>query len=180
MRITFELESDDIEYFQKAFERFRRLAIEAEEVDIIDAAKQALDSLCSTTIPKYVRKRLVHVQRLIVLLEDADWSLSAPERTDALAALAYFGDPDDLIPDSIEVIGLIDDAIMLELLARRMRHVLQAYQKFSAYRDSLVDSAVADNPRVSRARKLAARRAELMVELQSRRERVDSKFQEGV
>ena len=125
MRITFELESADIEHFQGAFDRARRLACDADEVDIVDAAKQALDSLCIATIPGYVRKRLVHVQRLILMLEDEDWSLRGPERIDALAALAYFGDPDDLIPDHIEVIGLIDDAIMLELLARRMRHVLQ-------------------------------------------------------
>lgn len=178
MRITFELESADIEYFQNAFERFRRLATEVEEVDIIDAAKQALDSLCIARIPNYVRKRLVHVQRLILLLEDADWSLSAPERTEALAALAYFGDPDDLIPDHIEIIGLIDDAIMLELLARRMRHVLQAYRKFCAFRESLGDASGADGERVERARVLAACRAQLMDELQSRRERVDSRIQE--
>lgn len=179
MRITFELESDDIEYFQNAFDRFRRLATEADEIDILDAAKQTLDSLCIASIPNYVRKRLVHVQRLILLLEDAEWSLSAPERTEALAALAYFGDPDDLIPDNIEVIGLIDDAIMLELLARRMRHVLQAYRKFCAFRESLGDPASqSEDWRVPRARALARRRAELMIELQNRRERVDSRIQE--
>ncbi|MGB0133559.1 YkvA family protein [Dokdonella sp.] len=178
MRITFELESADIEYFQKAFERFRRLATEVEEVDIIDASKQALDSLCIARIPNYVRKRLVHVQRLILLLEDADWSLSDPERSEALAALAYFGDPDDLIPDNIEIIGLIDDAIMLELLARRMRHVLQSYRKFCAFRDSLGLASSTEDARVARARALALRRAELMSELQSRRQRVDSRIQE--
>ena len=178
MRITFELESADIEFFGKAFDRFRRLATEVEEVDIVDAAKQALDNLCIGTIPNYVRKRLVHVQRLILLLEDADWSLSAPERTDALAALAYFGDPDDLIPDSIEVIGLIDDAIMLELLARRMGHVLRAYGKFCAYRESLGEPSGSEASRVSRARNIASCRFELMGELQSRRERVVSKTNE--
>ncbi|MEZ5463127.1 YkvA family protein [Dokdonella sp.] len=179
MRITFELESEDIEYFQKAFERFRRMANEVDEVHIIDAAKHTLDNLCIARIPNYVRKRLVHVQRLILLLEDADWSLSAPERTEALAALAYFGDPDDLIPDHIEIIGLIDDAIMLELLARRMRHVLQAYGKFCAFRESLGDRSGQEHARVGRARALASRRAELMDELQSRRERVDSRIHEA-
>jgi uncharacterized membrane protein YkvA (DUF1232 family) len=178
MRITFELESEDSEYFQKAFERFRRMATEVDEVDVIDAAKHTLDNLCIARIPNYVRKRLVHVQRLILLLEDADWSLSAPERTEALAALAYFGDPDDLIPDHIEIIGLIDDAIMLELLARRMRHVLQAYHKFCAFRESLGNMTGEENARVGRARALASRRAELMDELQSRRERVDSRIHE--
>lgn len=174
MRITFELESADIEHFQGAFDRARRLALEADEIDIVDAAKQALDSLCIATIPSYVRKRLVHVQRLILLLEDDDWNLPVPERIEALAALAYFGDPDDLIPDNIAVIGLIDDAIMLELLARRMHHVLQVYRQFCTYRNSLGSPADDNEQRTARARALAMRRQLLMEELQGRRERVDA------
>ncbi|MBX3696311.1 MAG: DUF1232 domain-containing protein [Hyphomicrobiaceae bacterium] len=174
MRITFELESADIEHFQGAFDRARRLACDADEVDIVDAAKQALDSLCIATIPGYVRKRLVHVQRLILMLEDEDWNLGGPERIDALAALAYFGDPDDLIPDHIEVIGLIDDAIMLELLARRMRHVLHAYRKFCALRNAMKPPADDVASRTARARLLAGHRASLMEELSSRRDRIDA------
>ena len=34
------------------------------EIDIVDAAKQALDSLSLDGVPTYVRRRLVHVQRL--------------------------------------------------------------------------------------------------------------------
>lgn len=179
MRITFELESTDIEHFQSAFDRARRLALETDEIDVLDAAKHALDSLCIATIPGYVRKRLVHVQRLILLLEDEDWNLPVPERTDALAALAYFGDPDDLIPDHIEVIGLIDDAIMLELLARRMRHVLQSYRRFCAYRKSLGSACGDRQQRSARARALAERRKTLMAELRTRRERVGTRAEQA-
>jgi uncharacterized membrane protein YkvA (DUF1232 family) len=171
MRITLELESADIEHFHSAFDRARRLAENAEEVDIVDAAKQALDTLCIGSIPSYVRKRLVHVQRLILMLEDDDWNLPAPERIDALAALVYFGDPDDLIPDHIEVIGLIDDAIMLELLARRMRFVLHAYAQFSGYRKSLDDVDAGPRQRTATARQLAEQRSKLMAEMRSRRQR---------
>ena len=65
MRITFELDSSDLKRFHAAFERSRRLAVEAEEIDIIDAARHALDNLCLGTVANYVRKRLVHVQRLL-------------------------------------------------------------------------------------------------------------------
>jgi uncharacterized membrane protein YkvA (DUF1232 family) len=175
MRITFELESADIERFQAAFDRSRRLAMDAEEVDIIDAAKHALDTLCIGTMPSYVRKRLVHVQRVILMLEDDDWGLPVPERVDALAALAYFGDPEDLIPDHIEVIGLLDDAIVLELLARRMRHVLDAYSLFCAFRMTLAAAGDATQ-RTQRACALAERRALLMQVLQSRRKRSSARI----
>lgn len=172
MRITFELESADIEHFQGAFDSARRLAADADEVDVIDAAKHALDTLCASSVPSYVRKRLVHVQRLILMLEDEDWNLRDPERSDALAALAYFGDPDDLIPDQLAVIGLVDDAIMLELLARRMRYVLLAYRQFCEYRNAQAGTSAGHAAeRSERAGMLARRRAELMEALKARRKR---------
>jgi uncharacterized membrane protein YkvA (DUF1232 family) len=174
MRITFELESADLERFHSAFDRARRLAAEAEEIDIVDAAKQALDAICLDRIPVYVRKRLVHVQRLILMIEDSDWNMPMPDRSEALAALAYFSDPDDLIPDHIEVIGLMDDAIMLELLARRMRHALHAYRQFCVFRKSLAPADEGESGRTETARELARYRALLVEELKSRRERVDA------
>ncbi len=173
MRITFELESADLERFQSAFVRARHLASQAEEVDILDAAKQALDAICIDQVPAYVRKRLVHVQRLVVLLEDEEWNLPGPERCEALAALVYFGDPDDLVPDHLEVIGLIDDAIMLELIARRMRHVLDAYAQFCSFRNALGSTECVDAERLARAHKLAQQRLQLVEELRVRRERVE-------
>ena len=173
MRITFELESADLERFQSAFARARHLASHAEEVDILDAAKQALDAICIDQVPAYVRKRLVHVQRLVVLLEDDEWNLPGPDRSEALAALVYFGDPDDLIPDHLEVIGLIDDAIMLELIARRMRHVLDAYQQFCSFRTTLGATQCGDAERLARAHKLAQQRLQLVEELKIHRARVE-------
>ncbi|HOX70750.1 MAG: YkvA family protein [Dokdonella sp.] len=173
MRITFELESADLERFQGAFDRARQLAVDADEIDVIDAAKQALDAICIDKVPAYVRKRLVHVQRLILLLEDDEWQLPMPDRADALAALTYFGDPDDLIPDHIEVIGLIDDAIMLELLARRMRHVLSAYKRFCLFRNSLESAVNEGAERIARACALAKQRAVLVEELLHHRGRVE-------
>ncbi len=178
MRITFELESSDLERFDSAFDRARRLAADADEIDIVDAAKQALDAICIDRIPAYVRKRLVHVQRLLLMLEDDEWSLPMPDRADALAALAYFGDPDDLIPDHIEVIGLIDDAIMLELIARRMRHVLLGYRQFCAFRKSLPSAAEDSEARRTRAHVLADFRAGLIDQLASRRERVGARIEQ--
>lgn len=161
MRITLELEPADIERFTAAFERVRRTTRCAEEVEIIDAAKYALDHLGISTTPAYVRKRLVEVQRLIMMLEDEAWSLADPERTDVLETLAYFSDPDDLIPDHIEVIGLLDDAIMLELLLRRLRKVRKAYADFRSFREALrIDSSDAAL-HAYHARVLAERRAAL-------------------
>ncbi len=171
MRITFELDTGDLRRFHDAFERARRLASNADEIDIIDGAKQALDALSMDGVPNYVRRRLVHVQRLLLMFEDAEWVLPDPERVDALAVLAYFSDPDDLIPDHIAGIGLIDDAVMLELLSRRMRHVLDAWERFRAFRDGLVACGDDADARLERSRRLSAERAAILAAMRVRRRR---------
>lgn len=172
MRITFELEAADIERFHAALARARRTTLCADEVEVVDAAKYALDNLGVATAPAYVRKRLAEAQRLIGMLEDEAWALPDPDRSDVIATLVYFSDPDDLIPDDIEVIGLLDDAIMLELLLRRLRHVRRAYAEFCAYRAELVATAGTDAAQRQRiARELALRRATLQARMSRARKR---------
>jgi len=171
MRITFELEPADIERFHAALARARRMTRCADEVDVIDATKYALDHLCASSAPAYVRRRLVEVQRLILMLEDDAWALGDPERAEVVETLAYFSDPDDLIPDEIEVIGLLDDAIMLELLLRRLRAVLNAYSDFCAYRTTLAAMPGDAEARRMHARCLAERRVKLQTRMRRRRSR---------
>jgi Protein of unknown function (DUF1232) len=166
MRITIELEPGDVKRFLKTLARSRVLAREAEESDILAAAKQALNTLLIGSAPEYVRKRMIGVQRLIMMLEDDAWGLPLPEREDVLEALVYFSDPEDLIPDDVEVIGLLDDAIVVELLLRRQRHVLQAYHDFCEYRCALTEAA--PDARLANAGKLARRREMLLARMRRR------------
>ena len=166
MRITIELEPGDVERFLKALARSRRIAEEADESDVLAAAKEALNSLLIGSAPEYVRKRMIGVQRLIMMVEDDAWALPQPERVEVLEALVYFSDPEDLIPDEVEVIGLLDDAIVLELLLRRQRHVLQAYQDFNDFRRTLVDTGP-EAHHVNAAR-LARRRETLLARMRRR------------
>jgi len=43
-------------------------------------------------------------------------------------------DPDDLIPDRVPGLGYLDDAIMVELVVQELRHEIDAYDDFCAFR----------------------------------------------
>jgi len=158
MKITFELEQPDIDRFQQALARARRLVETMDECDIVAAAKQSLDTLQIGSAPAYVRRQLTLVQRLILMLEDEAWALPQPLREDLAETLVYFSDPEDLIPDDLSVIGLLDDAIMLELLLRRQRHVLEAYDDYCAYRTAQRGPDGGSEARIAGAARLARRR----------------------
>lgn len=171
MRISFELEEADIARFHVALARARRAVDCADEVDIIEAAKYALDHLPIASAPAYVRKQMAEVQKLIVMLEDEGWSLPQPERGEVLETLLYLSDPDDLIPDHIEVIGLLDDAIMLELLLHKLRAVRRAYADFRERRTQLPR----EGSRQARARAVAELRARLQARMRRARARAEGK-----
>jgi len=167
MKITFELEPADIERFHEALARAERRVACAEEHDIVDATRHALATLPIASAPGYVRRRLQEVERLLGMLEDESWALPQVERAEVLRLLAYFSDPEDLIPDDVAVIGLLDDAIMLELLLKRIRHVVIAYGEFCALRDGQPAAADAGD-RIRLARELARRRDRLHERMRKR------------
>lgn len=41
------------------------------------------------------------------------WALDEADRQRVLGALAYFADPNDIIPDNVAVLGFLDDAVMI-------------------------------------------------------------------
>lgn len=166
MRISFVLEAEDIARFHAALARAERLADCMDECEVVETAKEALNTLPLASAPRYVRQRLVCVQQMILMLEDEVWCLPSDERREVLRTLIYFADPEDLIPDEVAVIGLLDDAIMLELLLRRLRHVIDAYVDFCSYRRELQADPTLERTRLGA---LLARRRDTLRERMRRR-----------
>jgi uncharacterized membrane protein YkvA (DUF1232 family) len=161
MRIVIELDPEDLQRFEAALKRASDCARTAEESDILDAARHALEDLPLESAPRYVRERMVQVRMLIDMLEDEAWALPAGDRMEVLRALAYFSDPEDLIPDHIGGIGLLDDVIVIEMLLRRERHLLDAYRDFRLFRESQGPMPGERDARIAHAAALARRREQL-------------------
>lgn len=159
MEITLRLDPGDIDDFRAGLARARALTRTMDECDAVDAAKASLDNLPIATAPGYVRRQLVRVQRLIAMLEDEDFALPQPARGEVLAALVYLSDPDDLIPDARAVVGLLDDAIMIELVMRELAPILGAYDRFVEARREA--RALLAGDRMALARHLARLRDDL-------------------
>jgi uncharacterized membrane protein YkvA (DUF1232 family) len=96
----------------------------------------------------FVARRIDRVSRLIAMVQDPEWQLPEPERSRVLDGLAYVADAQDLVPDNTPVLGLVDDAIMLELVLRELKHELDGYEEFDAYRRD--EAALRDKPGVHR------------------------------
>jgi uncharacterized membrane protein YkvA (DUF1232 family) len=165
MRIVIELGERDQRYFEEAMAKARLAVRSADEVEILESAKHTLDATPLGDAPDYIKQRISKVQRLVQMLEDEAWALPTRHRAEVIAALVYFSDPEDLIPDELPVIGMLDDAIMLELVLRREHGLLDAYDRFCRARTALGPRPEGPGQRTSWGSALTAARADLLSEL---------------
>jgi uncharacterized membrane protein YkvA (DUF1232 family) len=136
MRLSFELTDRDLKYFRRALKQSRAAVRDADETDIIDAIRDVLaDIRRNEPLPDFVASRLPQLDLMIQMLLDDEWRLPTAAREQLLATFVYFGDPEDILPDDVPVIGYLDDVIILELASRELVHVLDAYDDYCKYRD---------------------------------------------
>jgi uncharacterized membrane protein YkvA (DUF1232 family) len=170
LRVSFELDENDLKHFRLIMREARMASATVAPEDIVASAKDLLHVIGETGAPGFVRERLSKLRLMIDMLTDIEWRLPHREASRVLNALAYFAEPEDLIPDNIPGLGFLDDAIMIELVVRELRHEIEAYEDFRDFRDR-VRSEGGWRPGVTREDWLETRRKELHKRMRRRRKR---------
>lgn len=173
LRVSFELDDSDLKHFRLIMREARRAAVGMTTTQIVDSAKELLQRVGDQRIPLFIADRLERLELMIRMLEDHEWRLPAPESNRVVNALAYFRDPKDLIPDVVPGLGFLDDAIMIELVARELRHELEAYRDFCDYRERMAPRRRLKpcSTGMTRDDWLAGRRKELQTRMRRRRQK---------
>lgn len=136
MRFSIYLTERDLGFFRNALKKSRDAVRHAEESEIIEAIGDVLADIKSEQpLPDFVEKRIPQLESSIRMLQDVEWALPRGERERLLATFVYFGDPEDILPDHVPVIGYLDDVIMIELVVRELHHVREAYDDFCEFRN---------------------------------------------
>lgn len=168
LRIAFELNDGDLKHFRLIMREARKAAARMAPEDIVAAAEEQLEAIPYHSTPGFIVDRIRKLRQMIAMLTDMEWRLPHEEATRVLNALAYFCEPEDLIPDTIPGVGFLDDAIMVELVVRDLRHEIDAYQDFCDYRTA--EAAPGRHASVvTRDDWLGKRRAELQARMRRRR-----------
>lgn len=173
LSVTLEFSDSELDYFRSLMRRIREHSGHRTPDEIAAAAAAEVRRLQSVPRSPFVARRIDRVGRLIEMLQDPEWQLPEPERLRVLDGLAYVADAQDLVPDNVPLLGLVDDAIMLELVLTELQHELDGYEEFDAYRRD--EAQYRDKPGthrpVSRDDWLAAKRRALHERIRARRER---------
>lgn len=168
MEITINLNNEDLEHFRRAMHQAMQRNAGLSAPEICAHATDLLERVRATRVPDFVAERMRRLVALITMVQDEAWPLNDEERGRALGALSYFAEPHDDIPDALPVFGFLDDAIMIELVLRELRHELEAYEEFCVFRASETTRG-GEAGGMNRDSWLAQRREELMDRMRRRR-----------
>ena len=134
-KISFALEESDVAYFRKIMRSARKSAAEQDEAKIIEAVQDLIGRVRTTKkTPSFVREAVQVLDDLVHMLHDRDYEVPKAVHSEILGALAYFANPEDLIPDQVPGLGFLDDAIMIKILEEEFRQELWGYHQFVKFR----------------------------------------------
>ncbi|MFK7954843.1 MAG: YkvA family protein [Lysobacterales bacterium] len=134
LKIMLELSDDDLRHFRKAMRDTKKAAKALSIDEIAAAARELILATRAKKVPAFVSDRLDRLAALVDMLTDIEWKITGTDRDRIAATLAYFTEAEDLIPDEVPALGFLDDAIMIELVTRDLKHDIEAYADFCEFR----------------------------------------------
>jgi len=171
MKVTFELSDDDLKHFRRLMKEIRERYQGSSEAEIVAAASRVLQEIGSVATPDFITVRMQKLRNLIEMLSDEEWALAGRDRERVVRGLAYFAEPEDMIPDRVPVLGYLDDAIMIELVVNELVHEIDAYADFCEFRATREERFGKDEDPATREEWVVARRQALHQRIRRRRGR---------
>lgn len=135
LRISFELRDADLRHFEELTQQTQSFARTRSAEEIIAAAREVLENGERAHLAEFVKERFSRLRAMLEMATDADWKASGEDQQRVINALACFSAPPSA-EGQPPAIGLLDHAIMIELVSRDLEHDLVAFRDFHKFREA--------------------------------------------
>ena len=130
-----------LELHEKELARFNRIAQRfapeqpAFTLDqVAGAARRVLRAAAKGQESVFIKVRMRRGGEIRAACNDKMWALSPAVDADMRELIGYLDDPAGLIHDSVPVVGLLDDAILVDVAMNKLRAELDDYADFCRFR----------------------------------------------
>lgn len=169
-KISFTLDENDRAYFRKLMRNARKQVADQDQEQVLAAVQGLVDRVNQAKrVPGFVQEAIEVLKDLTQMLRDPDYDLPRAQRNEMLAALSYFANPEDLIPDQVPVLGFLDDALMIKILESEFRHELWGYRQFRRFRTGAEQRPWTTVARQRLPQRLADQRRKIRAEVDRRK-----------
>lgn len=108
---------------------------------VATAARRVLERYPMGVRPAFVDSRMKAMARLQRMVADQGWDADADVRERVAVVRGYVDNPDDLLPDHLPSIGLLDDALLVDLALQTLHGEIADYEEFCQFRNVAADFA---------------------------------------
>jgi uncharacterized membrane protein YkvA (DUF1232 family) len=104
---------------------------------IAGAARRVLRAAAKGQESTFIKVRIRRAGEMRAALKDAQWDVTAEREHKMRAMVAYLDDMNGLIPNDLPIVGLLDDAILVDVVMDALRDELDEYADFCRFRLAL-------------------------------------------
>ncbi len=172
IKISFSLDETDTAYFEKIYRAAKKNANPDDWGKISKGVGKLIKEVREAKkVPSFVVNSIGSLEDLMQMVDDADYKAPKSAISKAVAALAYFANPQDVIPDDVPLVGFLDDAIMIKFVEDDLEHELWGYRKFKTFRDGAEQRDWTDTAKARMPARLETKRKEIRGKIQAREEK---------
>ncbi len=135
LRVSFDLHDADLRHLEALAQQTQAVARSTPADAIIASARAVLESSERAQLAEFVKERFARLRAMLDMATDADWQPSTEDRQRIVNALACFGAAPAANMSSAPA-GMLDHAIMIELVSRDLEHDLIAFRDFCKFRSA--------------------------------------------
>lgn len=137
----YEVDSSRLPLFNDAMQSMDPEAAPLGTDQFVTAARRVLERYPTGVTPAFVESRMrawAHLQQLAM---DHDWGPDDDVLARTNALRDYVDNPDDVLPDHLPSIGLLDDALLIDVALQNLRGEIADYESFCHFRQVAADFA---------------------------------------
>jgi hypothetical protein len=131
---SLELHDEELSHFNKIVQRMAPEQPPFTLDQVAGAARRVLRAAAKGQESTFIKVRMRRAGEMRAAYKDTKWKMSPTLGSDVKELLGYLDSGKGLIPNTVPIVGMLDDAILVDVAMNKLRTELDEYADFCRFR----------------------------------------------